>query len=268
MTTLLSVRNVVREFAPRRSFFRPASSVIRAVDGVSLDVVRGRTLGIVGESGSGKTTLARMMVGLLAPTSGEIALDGASLPSLLRQDRRAFYRRVQMVFQHPAGSLNPRKTVRQSVEAPLAALTDLKPAARRERADELLWRVGLLPGQYAGRYPHELSGGEAQRVAVARALAAGPALIVLDEPVSSLDVVVQAQVLALLRQLRTATGITLVFISHDVTVIETMADDVAVMRAGKVVESGPAPEVLRRPQHAYTQALLAAVPRLPLPRRA
>jgi len=257
---VLSVHDVVREFGGRRRLFRPAPPVIRAVDDVSLEVRRGRTLGIVGESGSGKSTLARMMVGLLTATSGEIRLDGRNVSALLAEDRRALYRRVQMVFQDPLGSLNPRKTVRQILEAPLAKLEGLAPAARRDRVKELLALVKLR-GEYADRHPHEFSGGQCQRIGIARALAAGPELIVLDEPVSALDVSVQAQILALLADLQSRLALTYVFISHDLAVVETIASEVAVMHHGKIVERGSRTEIFANPQHEYTRLLLSSIPK-------
>jgi peptide/nickel transport system ATP-binding protein len=232
---------------------RPA---VRAVDGVTLRVERGRTLGIVGESGCGKSTLARMMVGLLAPSAGEILVDGAPIEGY---ERRALYRRVQMVFQDPLGSLNPRKTVQQILEAPLGSLRGMARPVRRARVRELMELVSLRP-EFADRYPHEFSGGQSQRIGIARALAAEPETVVLDEPVSALDVSVQAQVLALLADLQTRLGIAYVFISHDLAVVEAIADTVLVMQAGRVVEEGEAGQVFRDPQHAYTRTLVAAIP--------
>jgi peptide/nickel transport system ATP-binding protein len=232
---------------------RPA---VRAVDGVSLRVERGRTLGIVGESGCGKSTLARMMVGLLPPSAGDILVDGASIGGY---ERHALYRKVQMVFQDPLGSLNPRKTVRQILEAPLRSLRGMAGPARRARVRELMDLVSLRP-EFVDRYPHEFSGGQSQRIGIARALAAEPETVVLDEPVSALDVSVQAQVLALLADLQARLGIAYVFISHDLAVVEAIADTVLVMQAGRVVEEGDAGRIFRAPQHAYTQALVAAVP--------
>jgi ABC-type glutathione transport system ATPase component len=256
---VLSVRDVTREFGGRRRLFRPAAAPVRAVDGVSIDVVRGRTLGIVGESGSGKSTLARMMVGLLPLTAGEIALDGRSVSDLLKEDRRALYRRVQMVFQDPFGSLNPRKTVRQILEAPLKALHRMEPRARRARVQELMALVRLR-AEFADRYPHEFSGGQCQRIGIARALAADPELIVLDEPVSALDVSVQAQILALLDDLQARLNLTFVFISHDLAVVETISSEVAVMYRGKIVERGSRSEIFAAPKHDYTRLLLSSIP--------
>jgi peptide/nickel transport system ATP-binding protein len=257
---LLRIRDVVRLYGGERRIFRAAAPVIRAVDGVSIDLDRGRTLGIVGESGSGKSTLARLMVGLLTVTSGEIELDGKSVAGLLREDRRALYRRVQMVFQDPLGSLNPRKTVREILEAPLKALCGMGPAARRRRVEELVSLVQLR-AEFVDRYPHEFSGGQCQRIGIARALAAEPELLVLDEPVSALDVSVQAQILALLAELQSRMNLTYVFISHDLAVVETIASEVAVMYLGKIVERGPCAQIFANPQNDYTRLLLSSIPR-------
>ena len=258
---VLSAVDVVREFRRgRTAWFKPRPAAFRAVDGVSLTVSRGRTLGIVGESGCGKSTMARMMVGLLEPTAGSLTVDGESIPALARRDRRALYRRVQMVFQDPLGSLNPRKTVREILSAPLGALKDMSGAETRTRVAELMDLVSLRP-DFADRYPHEFSGGQSQRIGIARALAAEPTVIVLDEPVSALDVSVQAQVLQLLGDLQTRLGLTYVFISHDLAVVEAIAHDVAVMNQGRIVESAPAERIFADPQHAYTRLLLASVPR-------
>jgi ABC-type oligopeptide transport system ATPase subunit len=256
---LLETREVARIFGGARPLFGRRRPLVRAVDGVSLAVPRGKTLGIVGESGCGKSTLARMMVGLLAPTSGDIALDGRSVAELARRDRKTLHRKVQMVFQDPLGSLNPRKTVRHILEAPLIALHGMEAGARRQRVAELMGLVSLR-AEFAERYPHEFSGGQSQRIGIARALAASPELIVLDEPVSALDVSVQAQVLKLLADLQARLRLTFVFISHDLAVVETIADDVAVMYLGKVVERGSRESIFAAPQHAYTRLLLASSP--------
>jgi peptide/nickel transport system ATP-binding protein len=256
---VLTTRDVVREFGGGRKWFGTPRPHVRAVDGVSLDVARGRTLGIVGESGCGKSTMARMMVGLLLPTAGTIEIDGASVADLARTDRKTLHRKVQMVFQDPLGSLNPRKTVQQILEAPLKALHGLGRAARRDRVAELMSLVSLR-AEFAERYPHEFSGGQSQRIGIARALAANPEVIVLDEPVSALDVSVQAQVLMLLADLQARLGLTYVFISHDLAVVETISDDVAVMYFGKVVERGPRARIFADPQHEYTKLLLASIP--------
>ena len=232
---------------------------LRAVDGVSIEVRRGRTLGVVGELGCGKSTLARMMVGLLRPTAGSIELDGRSVEELAREDRKALHRKVQMVFQDPLGSLNPRKTVRSILEAPLKALHCMDQKARRERVAELMSLVSLR-AEFTERYPHEFSGGQAQRIGIARALAAEPELIILDEPVSALDVSVQAQVLSLLAELQKRLDLTYVFISHDLAVVETISDEVVVMYLGRIVERGSREQIFADPQHEYTRLLLSSVP--------
>ncbi|MEU3217844.1 ABC transporter ATP-binding protein [Streptomyces sp. NPDC006971] len=228
-----------------RQVFGRGGSAHVAVDGVSLTVRRGETLGIVGESGSGKTTLGRMLVGLLEPTSGRIARDA----------------RVQMVFQDPVSSLNPRRSVGESVADPLRASGERDEAVIRARVGDLLKRVGLDPGQY-DRYPHEFSGGQRQRVGIARALAAEPELIVCDEAVSALDVTTQARVIGLLERLRRELGLALVFIAHDLAVVRQVSDRVAVMRRGRIVEEGEADRVYSAPRDPYTKQLLAAVPAL------
>ncbi|MZD04330.1 ATP-binding cassette domain-containing protein, partial [Streptomyces sp. SID5785] len=226
-----------------RRVFGKGASATAAVDGVSLAVRRGETLGVVGESGSGKTTLGRMLVGLLEPSAGRVVRRG----------------RVQMVFQDPHSSLNPRRTIGESVADPLRAAGERDERAIRERVGGLLERVGLDAAQY-DRYPHEFSGGQRQRVGIARALAADPELIVCDEAVSALDVTTQAQVTALLAELQRELGLALVFVAHDLAVVRQVSDRVAVMRAGRVVEEGTVDEVYSRPQHPYTRQLLAAVP--------
>ncbi|WP_030709984.1 dipeptide ABC transporter ATP-binding protein [Streptomyces sp. NRRL F-2580] len=243
---------VVEVFGLRREFGRGKRRVV-AVDGVSLAVRAGETLGIVGESGSGKSTLGRMLVGLLQPSSGQVRRDGAEAVGITDG--------VQMVFQDPVSSLNPRRSVGESIADPLRAAGERDEAAVRARVGELLLRVGLEPGHY-DRYPHEFSGGQRQRVGIARALAPRPRLIVCDEPVSALDVTTQAQVTALLAELQRELGIALVFIAHDLAVVRQVSDRVAVMRAGEIVEEGPVDEVYDRPVHAYTRRLLAAVPAL------
>ncbi|BCY12972.1 ABC transporter ATP-binding protein [Actinoplanes sp. L3-i22] len=246
---LLRVDDVRKHFpqARRGSFRKPPP--VRAVDGVTLDVHAGETLGIVGESGTGKTTLARMMVGLIPPSSGKITFDGVDIAR-----RRG--RSVQMVFQDPLSSLNPRRTIGESIADPLRLSGVRDP---RARVEHLLERVGLSASEY-DRYPHQLSGGMRQRVGIARAVAPSPRLIVCDEPVSSLDVTTQAQVLALLEELRAELGLSLVFVSHDLAVLRRIADRVAVLKDGVVVEIGKTSEVYEHPRHAYTKELLAAVP--------
>ncbi len=257
--TLLEARDLRRVFGGGRAWHGGRKSELVAVDGVSLNVMRGHTLGIVGESGCGKSTLARMLVGLLAPSAGTIALEDRPVRDLKGADKTRFHRTVQLVFQDPLSSLNPRKTVRQILEGPLEALLEMDRAARRERVAELMRLVSLRP-EFVDRYPHEFSGGQCQRIGIARALAVEPDLVVLDEPVSALDVSVQAQVLRLLRDLQARLGLTYIFISHDLAVVEALCDRVMVMYRGRVVEDAPRDRLFSRPAHAYTRTLLAAVP--------
>ncbi|WP_211109451.1 dipeptide ABC transporter ATP-binding protein [Azospirillum tabaci] len=263
----VEVRGLDKTYAARRSLFgqslfgrsRPAVTALKAV---SLRVAAGETLGIVGESGSGKSTLARSLVGLNRPTGGTVLLDGRPLAELTAGGPRALGRTVQYVFQDPLSSLNPRKTIRRVLSAPLRFLAGVPSGEREERLGELMRSVDLDPA-ILDRYPHELSGGQAQRVAIARAIAAGARIIVLDEAVSALDVSVQAQVLRLLVALKERHGLTYLFISHDLAVVEAIADRVVVMAAGEIVEEGPGDRLFAAPEHPYTRRLVAAVPSLP-----
>ena len=255
---LLEVTDLVKHYRlPRESLLRPAP-VVQALQGVSFRVEAGRSLGIVGESGSGKSTLARLVMALEAPTSGSVKLLGQDLHALAPADLRAARRDFQMVFQDPYGSLDPRQRVARIVAEPLV---DANAADTARRVAEALDAVGLRASD-AHKYPHEFSGGQRQRIAIARALITRPKLIVADEPVSALDVSVQAQVLNLLADLQQQFGVTYLFISHDLAVVDHVCDEVAVMYAGQIVEYGPTEQVLQRPAHAYTKALLDAVPRL------
>ena len=256
-TPLLAFRDVSREFTKGGGLFGEAVT-FRAVCGVTLAVNRGETLGLVGESGCGKSTLARMAVRLLRPTSGEILLDGTSVFSTAPAFTASLPSRIQMVFQDPFSSLNPRMSIGSSVGEALAA-SGVVEAERKERVAAMLGMVGLDP-DVMRRFPHEFSGGQRQRVAIARALVTNPDFVVLDEPTSSLDASVQAQVLALLKDLQDKLGLTYLFISHDLAVISHMSDRVAVMRAGEVVEENDAIRLFTTPAHPYTQSLLAAVP--------
>ena len=261
MDALLEWHDVCREFSVRRGMFDPRSVHVKAVDGVSLSLQPGETLGLVGESGCGKSTLARMTMGLLPPTSGEIRLEGRPLFSWMASERA---RRIQMVFQDPFSSLDPRQTVGASIAEPirLAAVTEGKTLSRgevRDRVQDLLGQVGLLP-EHMERYPHEFSGGQRQRVAVARALGPQPGALVCDEPVSALDASVQAQVLNLLKDIQERRGLSYLFISHDLGVIGFMSDRVAVMYLGRLVEIAPREELFTHAAHPYTHALLAAAP--------
>ncbi len=236
--------------------FEVAAAVVLAVDRVSLDVVRGRTLAIVGESGSGKSTLAHMILGIATPSGGELFLEGRPLPTARDRTLR---RRIGFVQQNPYSALNPRKNVRQAVELPLIVHGIGNARDRRRSVDALLERVGLNRG-FADRRPSALSGGQRQRVVIARALATSPELLVLDEPTSSLDVSVQARILALLRELQRDLGLTYLFITHDLGVVRVMADEVAVMYRGRVVERGPVAALFGAPRHRYTNLLLASIP--------
>jgi len=255
---LVEVTGLTKHFAVKQGVFARGSSVVHAVEDVSLTVRRGETLGIVGESGCGKSTTARLMLRLLDPTAGRIVFDGRDVTKLSQRQLRPLRREMQMIFQDPYSSLNPRKTVGQIVGAPYA-IHGIK-GDTRTRVRELLERVGLSPEHY-NRYPHEFSGGQRQRIGVARALALQPKLIVCDEPVSALDVSIQAQVLNLLRSLQKDFQLTFVFISHDLSVMRQIADRIAVMYLGRLVELGPSESIYEHPQHPYSAALLSAVPR-------
>ena len=257
---LLEVTDLVRHYAmPRESLFA-APKLVKALNGVSFSIEQGRSLGIVGESGSGKSTIARLVMALDKPTSGRVELLGRDLHTLPRADLRTARRDIQMVFQDPYGSLDPRQTVARIVAEPLEALAETTRAEQRERASESLAAVGLRSTDM-NKYPHEFSGGQRQRIAIARALITRPKLIVADEPVSALDVSVQAQVLNLMNDLQQQFGISYLLISHDLAVVNHLCDDVCVLHRGVIVERGAPQQLFAHAQHPYTQALLAAVPR-------
>ncbi|SDU78103.1 ABC transporter ATP-binding protein [Jiangella alkaliphila] len=256
---VLELLDVQKRFPVRSGVFARASAWVHAVDGVSLEIRRGRTLGLVGESGCGKSTLASLLLRLQDPTAGEIQVVGRDLVRAGRAELRQLRRQVQMVYQDPVASLNPRLTVGDNVAEPLRLAGGMPRRERQARVLDLFGQVGLRP-EHTGRYPSEFSGGQRQRVAIARALALQPRLLVLDEPVSALDVSVQAQVLNLLADLQRESGMAYLFVSHDLSVVRQVADEVAVMYLGKIVESGAADRIYRRPRHPYTRALLASVP--------
>ena len=256
---LLEVRDLRKHFPVRRGLFGRVSGQVRAVDGVSFDLSRGETLGLVGESGCGKTTLGRALLRLVEPTSGSVKLAGTELTTLPRGELRAARRRMQIVFQDPYSSLNPRLTVGSMSGEALAIHHLAHGAAARERVANLLQQVGLSP-DHARRYPHEFSGGQRQRIGIARALAVEPELLVLDEPVSALDVSIQAQIVNLLQELQERLSLTYLFVAHDLSVVEHISDRVAVMYLGRIVELARAAELYRDPRHPYTRSLLSAVP--------
>jgi len=258
---LVQVRGLVKHFPLTRGILiQRKIGAVQAVDGVSLDVHRGETLGIVGETGCGKSTTARLIMRLLDPTAGEIRFDGQDITNLKGSRLKAIRREMQMIFQDPYSSLNPRKTIGATIGQPFAIHGLLKGKGERKRAvQELMETVGLNPEHY-NRYPHEFSGGQRQRIGVARALALKPKLLIADEPVSALDVSIQAQVLNLLNDMQRELGLTLVFIAHDLSVVRHMCDRVAVMYLGRIVEIGPGDALYDFPRHPYTGALLSAVP--------
>ena len=254
MSALIRARGLARSFAVGQGMFRPRRT-LHAVNGVDIDIKKGEVVGIVGESGCGKSTLARMLLGLLPPSAGTIELEGKDLRTL---DRQAVSRRVQPVFQDPYSSLNPRRRITSIVALPLEVHGIGSAAERRRSTLEMLERVGL-PSRFADHYPRELSGGQRQRVAIARALVMRPEIVICDEPTSALDVSVQSQILNLLLELRRDLGLTYVFISHNLAVVEHIATRVAVMYLGRVVEMAETAGLFRDPRHPYTRALLASV---------
>ena len=251
---IVEVRNLVKYFPVDNS-----DDVVQAVDDVSFDIVAGETLGLVGESGCGKSTVGRCLLRLHEPTSGEVVFEGKNIIGLPNKEMQALRREMQIIFQDPYASLNPRLSIRSIISEPLKIHKIGSKAEQNERVADLLQKVGLDP-KYADRYPHEFSGGQRQRIGIARALALNPKLIICDEPVSALDVSVQAQVVNLLQQLQDEFGLTYLFISHGLAVVQHISDRVAVMYLGKIVEICAAAELYESPLHPYTQALLSAIP--------
>ena len=256
--TFLRIRGLARHYPVARGMLGTRRELVHALDGVDLDVMRGETVGLVGESGCGKSTLARLALRLERPTAGSISVNGTDIWDAPRAFLDAYPATMQMIFQDPFSSLNPRRTIGATITEPLK-IHGMPAQKRQQRLDELLGWVGLRPEQ-AARYPHEFSGGQRQRVAIARALALAPDCVVCDEPVSALDVSIQAQVLNLLAELQDRLGLTYLFISHDLAVVSHISDRVAVMYLGRLVELSPAADLYDAPLHPYTQALLKAVP--------
>lgn len=256
---LVEIRDLVKKFPVKGGVFQREVATVNAVAGVDLDIKKGETIGLVGESGCGKTTLGRMLVRLLEPTSGAISFDGEDITHVKGQKLKRFRRRMQIIFQDPYGSLDPRTQVGDSIAEGLRLHGVSSKDERRERVREMLELVGLK-GAHAGRYPHEFSGGQRQRIGIARALILKPDLVVADEPVSALDVSVQAQVLNLLKELQGELDLTLLFVAHNLAVVEHISDRVAVMYLGRIVEMNDRDSLYEKPLHPYTEALLSAIP--------
>jgi oligopeptide/dipeptide ABC transporter ATP-binding protein len=256
---VIEIRGLATRFPVRSRFLKRTVGHVHAVDGVDLDIAAGETVGLVGESGCGKSTLARTIMGLVEPAAGAISVDGKDITAAKGRERRTERRQMQMVFQDPVGSLDPRQRVRDIIAEPLITYRVLQGRARDRRVDELLDLVGLDAG-HARRFPHEFSGGQRQRIGIARALALNPKLLVLDEPVSALDVSIQAQILNLLQDLQAELGLAYLLISHDLAVVRHVAHRIAVMYLGRIVEEGETAAIFAKPSHPYTRALLSAVP--------
>ena len=260
MSTVLEVKNLVKQFpSGKKGFFSKPAGYVHAVDDVSLKIEAGQTLGVVGESGCGKSTLGRVMTHLLPATSGQVLLNGKDVTFANGEELNQMRRTVQMIFQDPYSSLNPRHTVGRIVEMPLLVQKINPPMGRKKKVQELLELVGLNPEHY-NRYPHEFSGGQRQRIGIARALALEPKIVIADEPVSALDVSIQAQILNLLQDLQKQLGLSYLFIAHDLSVVKHVSDRVAVMYLGKIVEEASSQDLYSNPQHPYTKALMSAVP--------
>lgn len=252
--------DVLLEVKDLCEYFKLGKKTLKAVDGVSFTLKRGEAFGLVGESGSGKTTTGRSIIGLYKPTAGEVFFEGRPITHVSGKERRALAKEMQMIFQDPISSLNPRMTVGEIVAEGLKIAGEKGGESIRKEVEETLLKVGILP-EYAGRYPHEFSGGQRQRIGIARAVIMKPKLIIADEPVSALDVSVQAQVINLLAELKETLGLTVLFIAHDLSVVKYFCDTIAVMYRGKIVEKAPSDELFKNPLHPYTQSLLSAIPR-------
>lgn len=261
MTPLLEVRNLTVSFPIRRSIFQRKRREVLAVDNVSFSIPAGKTLGLVGESGSGKTTIGRTLVKLQPATSGTIFYQGIDISSMSHHQFHPYRKKIQMIFQDPHGSLNPRLTIGSTIAEALEIHFPEKSSSKENRVAELLEKVELSPDMMR-RYPHEFSGGQRQRIGIARALAVEPELLICDEPVSALDVSVQAQIINLLQDLQEELGLTMLFIGHDLAIVKHISNSVLVLHHGRLVESGPSEKVLANPQDEYTKALLAAAPKL------
>ena len=256
---ILRVQNLKKYFPIRRGFFQKITGWVEAVDDVSFEIEQGKTLGLVGESGCGKTTVARLILKLLAPDHGKIIFRGSDIGKLTEKDMKPIRKKIQIVFQDPFGSLNPRMTAGLSIEEGLRILGIKKGKKRKERLEKLLEMVGMSPDT-ADRYPHEFSGGQRQRICIARALSVDPSLVVCDEPISALDVSIQAQIINLLKDLQNRLGLSYLFISHDLNVVSYLCSTISVMYKGQIMESAPAEELFETPRHPYTLSLLSAIP--------
>jgi oligopeptide/dipeptide ABC transporter ATP-binding protein len=259
--TVLSVTELKKYFPLQGGFFQRVTGWVKAVDGVNFSIEKGKTLGLVGESGCGKTTIGRLILKLLEPDAGTITFSSQDITSYTNREMKTLRKEMQIIFQDPFGSLNPRMTVGQSVEEGLRTLDGYNRIKRKERVNEILDMVGISP-QTANRYPHEFSGGQRQRIGIARALSVNPSLIICDEPVSALDVSIQAQIINLLKELQKTLFLSYLFISHDLNVVAYISDTIAVMYLGRIVEYASAEELYDNPRHPYTKALLSAVPTL------
>lgn len=256
--TILSVQSLKKYFPVRRGFFQRVAGWVKAVDGVSFEIEQGKTIGLVGESGCGKTTVARLILKLLEPDEGKIIFQGSDISEFTEKDMKPHRKEIQIVFQDPFGSLNPRMTIGLSIEEGLRILGIKSGRSRKERLEKLLKMVGMSPDS-ADRYPHEFSGGQRQRICIARALSVDPSLVICDEPISALDVSIQAQIINLLKDLQDRLGLSYLFISHDLNVVGYLCNTIYVMYKGQIIESAPAEELFENPCHPYTMSLLSAI---------